>query len=198
MNSLSEDLMPPTRLALAYAPKHLKNAWELLLRFDIRMKNIVGATTEPLIGQMKLAWWRDAIAADPSARPKGEPLLSSMSQLGNPALDRAAAALVDAWETLIVSDCWTMPIIDRFAQDRGSIVFGFFGQLACPPAFPDSLAQQWAAADLRLQFGDRVPKAIPTPGPFPRDRALRPLTIMAMSVHETSGPRLIWHALTGH
>lgn len=198
MEQPPEDLTPPVRLALAYAPKHVRAAWALLLRFDIRLSEIVGATSEPLIGQMKLAWWRDAIGAAPSARPKGEPLLAALSELGDAALDCAAAALVDAWETLVVSDEWTMQVIEDFAQGRGSAVFGLFTQLAGLPEFPAATAKQWAADDLRLHFGDRVPESITTKERLPRDRVFRPLTIVTMSVRNVSGPRLIWHALTGH
>ncbi len=192
-----EDLAPPARLALAYAPKRVRAAWELVLRFDTRFARIVGASSEPLIGQMKLAWWRDAIGAAPPIRPKGEPLLSELSEVGDPELDRVVAALVDAWEGLVVAEEWTSPMVQRFSEDRGAAVFGAYSKLCAMHDFPERLAQQWAVGDLRLRFGNRVPEDASKNAVLSNLRTLRPLNILAMSVRDISGPRLIWHALTG-
>jgi 15-cis-phytoene synthase len=192
-----EDLAPPARLALAYAPKRVRAAWELVLRFDTRFAGIVGASSEPIIGQMKLAWWRDAIGAAPSMRPKGEPLLSELSEIGNPELDRSAADLVDAWEPLVATEEWTSHMVQRFSQDRGAAVFGAYAKLCAMPDFPEPLAQQWAVGDLRLRFGIRVPEDVGKNPVLSNVRTFRPLNILAASVRDISGPRLIWHALTG-
>ena len=197
MKQQHEDLLPPARLALAYAPKHARAAWELVLRFDIRLAGIVGTTSEPLIGQMKLAWWRDALGTKPSLRPKGEPLLAELSKIGVHELDRAVESLVNAWEPLVVADEWDLPLIQRFARERGSAVFGAFAELCALDDFPMQQARQWALDDLRLRFGDRVPEVLRTSVISSSRRSLTPLNILAMSVRDISGSRLIWHALTG-
>jgi 15-cis-phytoene synthase len=192
-----EELAPPVRLALAYTPKQVRAAWELVLRFDSRFAGIIGATSEPLIGQMKLAWWRDALGTAAPMRPKGEPLLSELSEVADPQLDRAAADLVEAWEALVVTEEWTSQMVQRFAEERGTAVFGAYARLCAMPDFPGPLAQQWAAGDLRLRFGIGVPQLVSRHVDVPNERIFRPLNILAMSVRDISGPRLIWHALTG-
>ncbi len=197
MSVTIDDLAPPVQLALAYAPKQVRAAWELVLQFDTRFAGVVGATSEPLIGQMKLAWWRDAIGTASATRPRGEPLLSVLSDLDDGVLKTAVASLVDAWETLIVTENWTTPVVKRFASERGLAIFGAYAALCGLPDFPEAVAQQWAADDLRLRFGSRVPQDIIASVALPKDRASRPLTILAMSVRNVSGTRLVWHALTG-
>ncbi len=196
--NLEDDLTPPARLALAYAPQRVRVGFALLLQLDNRLANIVANVTEPLIGQMKLAWWRDAIGSDPAGRPKGEPLLSQLFALDVAVLNDAATRLVDAWEILIIEQDWSVSAISRFAAERGRALFGGYAMLLGTSDFPEQIAAEWAADDLRLRFGDKVAHTGGDPiHPMPKSMSLRPLTILAMSVRDISGPRLIWHVLTG-
>ena len=192
-----EGLTPPARLALAYTPKSVRASFALLLRLDARFAQIASNTKEPLIGQMKLAWWRDAIIGASPARPKGEPLLSSLFEVDDSMLNKVGAALADAWEILVAQDDWSAAIIRDFGNARGQAVFQGYVSLCGLREFSTELAEQWAADDLRLRFGERVFGLPSSASALPKDRALRPLTILTMSVRDVSGPRLIWHALTG-
>ncbi|HET6525734.1 hypothetical protein [Sphingopyxis sp.] len=70
-----------------------------------RLTKLLLDAREPLIGQIKLAWWRDMaamIANAPAALPKGEPLLAELqaSWAGQGGLD----ALVDAAEAMLLAE----------------------------------------------------------------------------------------------
>ena len=58
-------------------------------------------------------------------------------------------------------------------------------------------------AEIRVTIGDAPEKtkaqivAEMQAGYMMKDRLLRPLTILALSVRDISGPKLLWHALTG-
>jgi phytoene synthase len=70
-----------------------------------RLTRLLDEAREPLIGQIKLAWWRDMmalLATDPAALPKGEPLLAELqaSWAGRGGLD----ALVDAAEAVLLAE----------------------------------------------------------------------------------------------
>lgn len=197
MDYLSEDLTPPARLAVAYAPLKIRPAFALMLLFDARMASLVANANEPLIGQMKLAWWRDALSADVGNRPKGEPYLSSLFAMDDPTVTAVAIDLVDAWEYLVVEENWSAPTIHKFATARGVAIFDTYAQMVGCTGYPPSLASQWAIDDLRTRFGDKVKIRMPAHPVLPRLRQFRPLNILAMSVSGVSGPRLIWHALTG-
>lgn len=197
MNLDDDELTPPERLALAYAPRAMRDNFALLLRLDSRFATIVGNASEPLFGQLKLAWWRDAVLAAPAERPKGEPLLAALYQLDDQKCVEAAVELANAWEMLVVDSDWTASTVRTFADARGAAVFVSYAKLIDEADFPPEISQEWAANDLRLRFGGRVDHSTENYGALPKRRAVRPLTILAMSVRQTSGPRLIWHALTG-
>lgn len=198
MNSVDEDLRPPIRLAVAYAPKEAREAFFVLLRFDARFAEIVRQASEPLIAQMKLAWWRDATKAAGGERPKSEPLLSLLFALDRPIIRDSVVQLADAWETLIGVDDWCGDTLEAFARQRGQAIFQGYTMLAMSPACSLAVAEEWAANDLRVCFGERVgPPPRSGLAALPKGRIVRPLTILAMSVRGVSGPRLIWHALTG-
>lgn len=192
-----EDLTPPARLAVAYAPLKIRPAFAILLLFDARMASLVANANETLIGQMKLAWWRDALSADVGKRPKGEPYLSSLFAMDDPTVTAAAIGLVDAWEHLVVEENWSAPAIHKFATARGAAIFDTYAQMVGFTGYPPSLASQWAIDDLRTRFGDNVNVRMSKHPVLPRTRIIRPLNILALSVSGVSGPHLVWHALTG-
>lgn len=190
MEKTADGLLPPQRLAVAYTPAGVRAALSLLLEFDARLAQLVANASEPLIGQMKLAWWRDAIAMEPHKRPKGEPLLG---QLGLLKADVGAAMLqlVDAWEELLIGDGGP-GILEEFGKGRGAAIFGSYADWVGSVADVEALGAAWAIADLT----GAAPQAPGDLTPF-RHAKLRPLTILALSVRDVSGPRLLWHALTG-
>ena len=198
MTASFELLSPPQRLAIVYAPAKVRNAFALLLQFDERLSDIVSRISEPMIGQLKLAWWRDALNAAPAQRPKGEPLLSALSELDRPELTTAAHGLVDAWEMLLMEEQWSDALLDSFAEARGQAVFGGYVGLLAKDLPVEAIATEWAKRDLATRY----PNAMPTPFSLPTEklpsqRPLRPLTLLVLLARGVSGPRLIWHGLTG-
>jgi phytoene synthase len=184
METHENGLSPPQRLAVAYAPAALRPALMLLLQFDARLGDIVAGSTEPLIGQMKLAWWRDALAAEPDRRPKGEPLIARIDAISGRRLEPALLELIDAWEALLAADD-----LDEFAKRRGRAVYSAYAEWVGSSIDVAALGAAWAKGSVGVPISNDQP--------LPKDRKLRPLTILALSVRNVSGPRLLWHALTG-
>lgn len=193
-----EQLTPPQRLAIVYAPAKVRNAFALLLQVDERLSNIVSRISEPMIGQLKLAWWRDALNAGPEQRPKGEPLLSALSELEQPGLTAAALGLVDSWEMLLMEENWSDALLDRFAAARGEAVFGGYLRLIGKDGLVDAYATEWAKRDLAARYPNAMPATLSLrTETMAGQRVLRPLTMLLMLSRGVSGPRLIWHGLTG-
>ncbi|MFM9937683.1 MAG: hypothetical protein ACKVOL_15970 [Novosphingobium sp.] len=95
-------LSPPERLAVAYAPRAVQPLWEGFLALDSRLADAARAGRDPLMVQLRLAWWRDRFDQPASEWPAGEPLLAMLK-----AWDRERAALralVDGWEARIVGE----------------------------------------------------------------------------------------------
>jgi phytoene synthase len=98
----AEWLTPPERLAVAYAPRALRPAWTGLLALDRRLADAARAGREPIMIQLRLAWWRDRLAEPVAARPRGEPLLALLAAWDDQTA--ALAAVVDGWEAQVVGE----------------------------------------------------------------------------------------------
>ena len=72
-----ETLPTEIELALAYTPRDRREAMRVAFELDRRLARIVAATTEPMLGQMRLAWWRDILAKPVDERPRGDVVLDA-------------------------------------------------------------------------------------------------------------------------
>jgi 15-cis-phytoene synthase len=189
VNILDEfELSAPSRLAVSYAPAHLRQAFAWMLAFESRMAGIVERAREPLIAQMRFAWWREMLAKPTADRPTGEPLLAALAGVQQAGLVEAAVLLVDAWE-LQAAD----PDSGRSAELRAQAVFQTYAiWVGCSDEerkTAETLGLCWAGAR--------------SDGLTSTSRKLRPLSILSLAAHleqrvgKANGLRLIWHALTG-
>ncbi len=189
---------PVSRLAVAYAPANVRAALSLLLSFDDRLSDIVGRASEPMIAQMKLAWWSDAILREPAARPRGEPIFQVLSELSVADVDAAMLQLLDAWGLLLSVDDWTQDILERFGRQRSAAIFGSYAKWVRSDEDVLAMGEAWALSDLQGRFGARVTYRPSVVKPIERTtRRLRSLSILAYSAANPSGIGMIWHALTG-
>ena len=191
------ELAPPARLAIAYAPSDVRSAFALLLQIDNRFAEILHNAREPMIAQIKMAWWREAFAGAADARPKGEPLLQALNEAGDRIPLSALEALASAWEALLGSERFNQEVIDVHAELRAEAIFLTYAGWMGTVQDMRPIGRNWALDALRIAFPERVADGIMPPAPLPKARALRPLSILTMSVRTVSGPRLILHALTG-
>ena len=114
--SLYPDIRDP-RVMVA-VPRDRRAAMTALWALAERLTKLLTDAREPLIGQIKLAWWRDVmvmLAADPAALPKGEPLLAELQATwaGQGGLD----TLVDAAEAMLLAE-------DAAARHAAAMAFG--------------------------------------------------------------------------
>jgi len=190
-------LAPPARLAIAYAPSGVRAAFALLLHIDNRFAEILRNAREPMIAQIKMAWWREAFASAAEARPKGEPLLQALNEAGDRIPLSALEALASAWEHLLGNERFSQEAIEAHAELRAEAIFATYAGWMGTVQDMRPIGRSWALEALRIAFPDRVAGCNMPPAPLPKARALRPLSILTMSVGTVSGPRLILHALTG-
>ena len=191
------DLDPPARLAIAYARSDVRSAFALLLQIDNRFADILRNAREPMIAQIKMAWWREAFASAVEARPKGEPLLQALNEAGDRIQLSALEALASAWEHLLGNEQFSQELIDTHAELRAEAIFvTYAGWIGCAQDLRP-IGRNWAIEALRIAFPERVADCTMPSTPLPKTRALRPLSILTMSVRTGSGLRLILHALTG-
>lgn len=106
-------------------------------------------TTEPMLGQMRLAWWRDALGKPVAGRPRGDVVLDA---IGAHWLGREAALvqMVDGWEVLVTAERLGADEATAFGTGRGA----FFAALT--PGNSAEVTQRCAVAGVRWALADAV------------------------------------------
>ncbi len=97
--TLLETLPLSHRLALSYAPARTRTFVLALMALEQRLAMIVAGDGEPMIAQIKLAWWRDRLSENANEWPVGEPLFALLQQF--PGDLTRWVPLVDGYETLL-------------------------------------------------------------------------------------------------
>ena len=144
------DLDPERRLALAYVPASARPALEALWRLDAAFAAILAGGTQPLISQMRLAWWREALERLDEAPPPAEPLLQALAAHVQPKVSGAELAAMEAGWLILLSDS---PLsgeeLASYASLRGGLLFQYSARLLGDPVFPvRDAGRLWALADL--------------------------------------------------
>lgn len=144
---------PWFELALSYAPERSRAALDALFSLDTALGNILRTTREPLVGQMRLAWWREALQGLDASGAPAEPVLQSLAAAVLPLgiTGDALSGMADAWEPLLGSGS-----IDGHARLRGRALFTLAGG-ALGAATDDPVGEAgegWALADLAANLSD--------------------------------------------
>lgn len=139
-------------LALAHSPAALRGPLRIFFELDARLVRIVAGTREPMLGQMRLAWWRDMLAQEVGARPRGDGVLDGIGVywLGHEA---ALAALVDGWEEMLAGEL-TREEAERFGSGRAEPFAALARMAQLDPASVLAPARRWALVDAALHVND--------------------------------------------
>lgn len=212
---------PERELALSYAKKaarsHLRTLWSV----DERFGSIVAGTTEATIGEMRLLWWREALATA-SDHAAVEPLLEQVAlSLGESGADGTEwGKMAEGWFALL-QDPLELSDLERFAAERGGRLFALSASLLADqvPAWVPDFGRTWALADLSCRIRDedvadqaRILAADMLASSRGRKwpRALRPLGALAVLARRDVGRsnrqqgsparvlRMIYHNITGY
>jgi phytoene synthase len=146
-------LDPEVALAIEHAPPAARDALRLLFVLDARLGAIVRATREPLIGEMRLTWWRDSLDALREEDAPAEPLLRDLASSG---LDRnRMAAMAEGWIELLAPFPLHGEALISFAAGRGGALFVAGGQVLGVDLLALTAAGEgWALADFAFHCSD--------------------------------------------
>ena len=142
-------------LLISYAPEPARAGIQALLALDETLGNIVRSTREPIVGQMRLTWWHEALTKLDGGPPPAEPVLQALAAAVVPTVGGAAlAAMIDGWEALLEPDL-DEAAIAAFATGRGERLFALMAALcgADDPRIRPAGAG-WALADLSRKISD--------------------------------------------
>lgn len=205
-------------LAIGYAPAATRPALAALFALDRRLGELVAGTREPMVAQMRLTWWYEALLALDRSPAPAEPVLAAVSAevLPRGVTGAELATMIDGWEVLL-EERLDAAALDRFAQERGARLFTAAARLLgqAMPAVA-AAAEGWALAEVAGRLGDaavvdvaraaaQARWAAVSPSPWPRPlRPLGALVLLARADLAGTLPgsprrvgRLLWHRLTG-
>jgi len=147
-SSILDTLPALQRVALAYAPRAARLQTLALFALDARLASLVRHASEPMLAQLRLAWWRETLAGDPAHWPKGEPLLAALSSWEGQL--SALSGLVDGWEAMTEHAPLPQDAINELAGARGA-AFAALARLVGADDEAELAArrgQAWAHADI--------------------------------------------------
>ena len=150
-----EKLAEEQEIALGYMGRELRAPFAALLAFDQRLGRIVAHTSEPMLGQMRLAWWRDMLGTPVEERPRGDVVLEALSAHWT-SHEAALVRMVDGWEYLLGEPPLESASVESFISGRIA-PFIALGGLKGTPVDTDHVAshiRSWALADLLYRTGD--------------------------------------------
>jgi phytoene synthase len=187
----TERLDAERRLALLHAAVAARSALEALWTLDAAIGAVVAAGGQPMIRQLKLAWWRDALRRLDAAAAPAEPVLRALADhlLRKGIGGEALSELTVGWEHLVGNEPLTADELDSFARLRGGLLFRYSAiLLGCgSTARIEEAGEAWALIDLARhsrrdeEIADILAAArirLPRMGHWPR--ALRPLGMLAL------------------
>lgn len=141
-------------LAIALVSQQRRAAFRAILALDERLGAIVRSTSEPLIGRMRLAWWREALERLDIAPAAGEPLLAELqrSSLAMDVCGADVASLTEGWEALLIGDL-DEAVLSLIAEKRGAVLFLIAARLLGTDPIAD-VGEGWALANLATHVRD--------------------------------------------
>jgi phytoene synthase len=127
-----------------------------LFALDERFGQVVSSTTEPMIGLMRLAWWREALEKLDLDRAPAEPLLRLLADhvLSQGVTGAKLAAIEDGWAALIDGEP-DADAIARHGRERGRHLFAAAAAiLGGDQARLAGAGEIWALVDLGYRHSD--------------------------------------------
>jgi phytoene synthase len=216
-----EAVMREQALAVGYAPAAAREGFAALLDLDHQLAGILRTTSEPMIGQMRLTWWHEALEELDHEPAPAHPVLQRLAASVLPVGVRGGdlAPMVEGWEVLLDDG---EPLDDeriaRHAEARGGVLFARVAQLLGEGAQWTPLGTAWARADLAGHLSDKAMAGraggvaaseldrLLARKPAKGARGLTGLAILAreslrhpdrLPGHPLRAVRLAWHGLTG-
>lgn len=204
------------QIALSSLPSRLQPAFTALWAVDLAMADVVASSTEPALGAIRLAWWREALQRLDQAPPPAEPRLQAVAEhlLPHGVSGADLAKLEDCWLALAEPFPWTA-LTSELIRVRGRILFGLGARLLGRKAEEaEAAGALWSLVDAARHCSDPGSSAMLL-GEARRDiselgaqkpaRVLRPLTALAaVAAHDVLGGNSVGrglvalvHTLTG-
>ena len=150
-------LGPETELAVSYAAADRRGGLRALMMLDQALGNALRIAREPIVGQMRLAWWREALERLDAAPPPAEPVLRALAAhvLPRGVSGTAMATMTAGWEALLADELSDSELIGH-AEARGGRLFNLAAALLGAKDAVAAAGAGWALADLSRRLSDKA------------------------------------------
>lgn len=138
---------------MSYAPASVRGAVTALLALDDHLGNLIRQASEPMLAQMRLAWWRQELANPPETRARGNPILAAIAEHWQVA-EVGLIEMVDGWENILAEPPISVSVIQKFASGRAQpwVALGEYLEASVQREAISLAGQRWALADLCSQM----------------------------------------------
>ena len=157
----------------------LRPAFDAVFAIDDAMADVVASTSQPALGAIRLAWWREALERLDTAPPPAEPRLTAAARelLPRGISGRQLAALEEGWASLIEE----APDFMQVAR-RGQRLFAILARLLEAPAGDlDADGRLFAGVDAaRRGYWTLAKNKNAATAARARPKAMRPVTALAV------------------
>ena len=158
-----DGLSPDKRLALAYVRARHRAAIHVLFAVDGAMGDVLRTTSEPQVGAIRLAWWRERLEElGGESRAPGEPRLQAVERelLPRGIRGRDLAALENGWLRLLDPFPWDAGIAESIWL-RGRLLFALGAMLLDRTDDPiEEAGGLWALVDIARHCSDAESRAM--------------------------------------
>jgi phytoene synthase len=156
---LFEILPAPQRLALAYSPASTRPHLLALLALDARLGAAIRQANEPIMAQMRLAWWRDQLRLEADARERSDALVVALDRLAG--MRGALFSLIDGWEG-ILGEFLDNHAIGELVSARAGALAGVARVTGSPDTIEavEKAGTRWALADLAAGLSDPAERGL--------------------------------------
>lgn len=111
-----------------------------------------------MLGQMRLAWWRDMLNANTDQRPVGDHVLDAIVEHW-PDDASKLVSLVDAWECMLAEPPLSKELIQGFTKGRGGLFSDALGNSA-EQASINRAGKRWALTDAALHIANEEERSL--------------------------------------
>ena len=143
-------------LVRLYWPADLRPAFDALFTIDAAMADVLRTTSEPQLGEIRLAWWRERLEELDSQPPPAEPRLRAVATelISRGIAGREVATLANGWRRLFEPFPWDIRVAEAL-WFRGRYLFALGARiLAQPDDMIEGAGGLWALVDAARHCSD--------------------------------------------
>ncbi len=141
-------------LATLYAPEAVRPALIVVHALDLELAKVAATTTEPMLGEIRLAWWRERLDGLDRGEVPAQPVLQALARevLPRGVAGAQLARFEDAWLGVLAGPPDAAGL-ERHVAARGRALFGVLAALLGSGGGGGGMADEGGGTDTTAALG---------------------------------------------